>query len=242
VLAENGNVWNEEAIAAVEAALWAGEEPRYLWKKHRYAHDDVRARLRAMFHGKCAYCESQMGHVSRDHVEHYRPKGAVTEDAGHPGYYWLGYSWDNLLLACARCNTPPGKGMQFPIRGQRARRPGDPLDAECALVLDPTGDDDPEEHIGFDVNVDGAIYPKRESHKGEATIRVCALDRPELHRRRQRHLELLQRFWHAYIFAARNESEEECRRWMDQIEKAIGDTAEWAALARAYFRSEGLLD
>ena len=204
VLAENGDAWNEEATEALEAALCAGEEPGYVWKKHRYAHDEVRARLRAMFHEKCAYCESHMGHVSPDHVEHYRPKGAVTEDAGHPGYYWLGYSWSNVLLACPRCNAPPGKGTQFPIRGQRARRPGDPLDAECPLVLDPTGDDGPEGHIDFDVGVDGGIYPKDESDRGEATIRVCGLDRPELHRKRQRYLELLKTFWGAYIFAAKN--------------------------------------
>ncbi|MEF9674035.1 hypothetical protein QNM99_25505 [Pseudomonas sp. PCH446] len=37
-------------------------------------------------------------------VEHYRPKGAVSEDASHPGYWWVAMDWDNLLPSCIDCN------------------------------------------------------------------------------------------------------------------------------------------
>jgi uncharacterized protein (TIGR02646 family) len=195
-----------------------------------------------MFHGKCAYCESHVEHVSHAHVEHYRPKGGVSEDQTHPGYYWLGYTWTNLLLACPRCNGRAGKGMQFPVRGQRAMCPGDSLDAEDPLLLDPTGDDDPEEHIGFDVRLDGGIYARSGSDRGATSIRVCDLERVELHLRRQKHLEVLRNLWQAYIWAAERDDQRECEHWMGRIEQTVLNSAEWAGLARAYFRAEGLLD
>ncbi|MCU4389008.1 TIGR02646 family protein [Acinetobacter haemolyticus] len=58
----------------------------------RYKTKDIRDALESIYHGKCAYCESNEELL---HVEHYRPKKI---------YYWLAYSWDNLLLACHFCN------------------------------------------------------------------------------------------------------------------------------------------
>ena len=73
-----------------------------------YSHKDVKEALTVLFHGKCAYCESKVSGSSQSDIEHYRPKGAVkdAEDAGveHPGYWWLGMRWDNLLLSCMHCN------------------------------------------------------------------------------------------------------------------------------------------
>jgi hypothetical protein len=40
------------------------------------------------------------------HVDHYRPKNK---------YYWLAYSWDNLLLCCPTCNT--FKSDSFELEG-----------------------------------------------------------------------------------------------------------------------------
>src|SRR5690606_33652023 len=59
----------------------------------RYKLDDVKAALKSIYHNKCAFCEQR---VEMTHVEHYRPKAI---------YYWLAYSWDNLLIACHHCNA-----------------------------------------------------------------------------------------------------------------------------------------
>lgn len=59
---------------------------------NRYKQDDVKEDLELRYHHKCAYCEQK---VESYHVEHYRPKSI---------YYWLAYSWDNLLFCCATCN------------------------------------------------------------------------------------------------------------------------------------------
>lgn len=72
----------------------------------RYKMDDIKDQLKAMYLGKCAYCET---YVEQMVVEHYRPKRG--------GYYWLAFSWDNLLLACPTCNG--FKGDVFPISKTR---------------------------------------------------------------------------------------------------------------------------
>src|SRR5574341_1145443 len=69
---------------------------------------------RGVFFGKCAYCETLIAENHPGDIEHFRPKGRVTDSMGrqlmvqdengeeypHPGYYWLAYDWKNLLLAC----------------------------------------------------------------------------------------------------------------------------------------------
>lgn len=73
----------------------------------RYKHKDIKDALMTLYHGKCAYCET---YDPSPHIEHYRPKRG--------GYYWLAYSWDNLIISCSQCNTK--KGNQFPIMEQKA--------------------------------------------------------------------------------------------------------------------------
>jgi uncharacterized protein (TIGR02646 family) len=58
----------------------------------RYKQKDVKSALELRYHHKCAYCEQK---VESYDVEHYRPKKI---------YYWLAYSWDNLLFCCEKCN------------------------------------------------------------------------------------------------------------------------------------------
>lgn len=69
----------------------------------RYKQEDVKIALKRIYKNKCAFCEQR---VESSHVEHYRPKKK---------YYWLAYSWDNLVLACPSCNQ--NKGTNFEIRG-----------------------------------------------------------------------------------------------------------------------------
>ncbi len=69
----------------------------------RYKQPDTKEALSNIYNNKCAFCENKM---IQAHVEHYRPKDT---------YYWLAYSWDNLLLACPACNL--AKGKKFEILG-----------------------------------------------------------------------------------------------------------------------------
>nr|WP_239015299.1 AAA family ATPase [Archangium violaceum] len=76
--------------------------------------------------GKCAFCESQLAHISYGDVEHFRPKAGWRQEEGgplgRPGYYWLAYEWTNLFLACTLCNQQFKRNL-FPLRtpSRRAR-------------------------------------------------------------------------------------------------------------------------
>ncbi len=70
----------------------AGQYPDDNTYNDRYKQEDVKTDLEFRYHHKCAYCEQK---VESYHVEHYRPKTI---------YYWLAYSWDNLLFCCQKCN------------------------------------------------------------------------------------------------------------------------------------------
>ena len=145
-----------------------------------YRKKSVKTQLHALFHGKCAYCETFYPAVAPVDVEHYRPKAGLGEDVTHPGYWWLAMDWDNLLPSCIHCNrlnehaTPvlstqlaelradgvgfskqrkviTGKGTHFPILGQRATPTSRDCSAECALLLDPCRDN-PQEHLVFHID------------------------------------------------------------------------------------------
>jgi hypothetical protein len=69
-----------------------------------YKGDDVRHALEALFHGKCAYCETRYDVGAPVDIEHFRPKGEVADLPGHRGYWWLAAEWANLLPSCIDCN------------------------------------------------------------------------------------------------------------------------------------------
>jgi uncharacterized protein (TIGR02646 family) len=71
----------------------------YCDDKNRYKVASVQKKLNEIYHLKCAYCEQKLLDAPK-HIEHYRPKDS---------YYWLAYSWDNLLLCCGSCNSAKGK-------------------------------------------------------------------------------------------------------------------------------------
>lgn len=73
-----------------------------------YSSSPVKSLLIQMFKGKCAYCEIFAVAGADGDVEHYRPKGGVTDadraEVKHPGYWWLAMAWSNLVLSCQHCN------------------------------------------------------------------------------------------------------------------------------------------
>ena len=56
-------------------------------------------------------------------VEHFRPKAEVKEAGeNHQGYWWLAYSWENLLIACKTCNQEY-KRIKIPTEGREKKNP-----------------------------------------------------------------------------------------------------------------------
>ncbi|MGA9580759.1 MAG: hypothetical protein WBR13_02175 [Allosphingosinicella sp.] len=201
-----------------------------------YGHKTVRDALDVSHHGKCAFCEVRIPRpYAVAHVEHWRPKGSFKQARGikasPPGYYWLAYAWDNLLLACQFCNSS-NKGTQFPLDdpAARARNHHRAIAAEAPQLLKPDAED-PTEHIEF---VDE--MPRGISARGKATIKVLGLDRLE-HKPRDKLIAKL-RDYHAFIVQNNEDPHPELRelvtRRREFYERAADPSSPFSAMAAAF--------
>ncbi|MBX3566327.1 MAG: hypothetical protein KF730_17340 [Sphingomonas sp.] len=195
---------------ALAAGVPAPKVRPFYNKFNVYKNYDVGVALGALFKGKCAYCESEVGAPNDEEIEHYRPKGGVTEAKDHNGYWWLASQWDNLLLSCTGCNqgrkqhlataemdeasylkliavkpkTLVGKRVQFPVDGVRAQHADDDITLEIPHLIDPTVRD-PKPSLRWLTATDlSVLTPVRtdgiDDKFGAATIRICALNRGKL--------------------------------------------------------------
>lgn len=107
-------------------------------------------------------------------VEHFRPKTEADRSPGSgetEGYWWLCWTWENLLFSCVTCNGK--KGTRFPLGTSQVLAPeSSPPGPESALLLDPATDD-PSEHLHF-VEVSGqwCLVANEGSDKGAHTLEV----------------------------------------------------------------------
>lgn len=140
----------------------------------RYKTQDIKDRLKSI-HPTCCFCGF------RDqgcHVEHYRPKAK---------YYWLAYSWDNLLLSCPICNQ--AKKAKFKINGEPVLPK---LDNDVSSINNMSDDYDAQEKpclinpekvtedelAAFLYSPNGHV--SSEHPRVKYTIEVCDLDRDNL--------------------------------------------------------------
>jgi uncharacterized protein (TIGR02646 family) len=169
----------------------------------KYRHQQIQRVLKQMFHGKCAYCESHVEHVSDAHIEHYRPKSRFRH---------LTFDWDNLLLACGKGNSIQYKSDKFPEADE-----GGPIVNPCV--------DDPDEHLDFQYDERtklASVYGK--TVRGRTTETLLGLNRAELRQYRSRQVTRLA----ALACLARTHPEAH-----QLLEEARQDDAEYAAFARA---------
>lgn len=141
-------------------------------------------------HFKCCYCETQEQAVRND-VEHYRPKTRAKRHPGSAdehGYWWLAWSWENLLFSCRNCNQSPAKLDKFPLAEGSVALIAEqsPPGQEQPLLIDPATENG-SEFIQFVPNRAGKAETCRwrpigrnGSVRGQKTIEVCRLDRPDL--------------------------------------------------------------
>ena len=143
---------NCEAYDSDEDAYRSGSN-KFNFNRGIYAHESVKDALLLAQHDKCCYCERKFRATSYGAVEHFRPKGAVRATLGaairYPGYYWLAYAWENLLVSCETCNSSC-KGSLFPLEDEdkRAQCHHDPVEEEAPVFIDPASED-PADHIRF---------------------------------------------------------------------------------------------
>lgn len=149
-------------------------------------------------HHKCCYCEHRIPRGFND-VEHYRPKAAADRRPGSAeihGYWWLAFTWENLLFACPACNRS-SKNSRFPLASGSSPLMAEqsPPAQESPLLLDPGSTINPVEHIEFFYQTLGSTSnqrhwwarPRNGSQLGNMTIDVCDLNRAELRELREDH-------------------------------------------------------
>ncbi|MEM9460186.1 MAG: hypothetical protein AAGF11_38775 [Myxococcota bacterium] len=198
--------------------------------------------LYEMQHYKCCYCESIQDTHKWNTVEHYRPKTAVAcNGKQESGYWWLAWTWDNLLFSCEICNHR--KGASFPLTKESTRLmaedapPGD----EEPLLLDPcNGAEDPREHIQFRPVADSWWpFPRNGSRYGFEMLKALQLFHPELGKVRagllskwRRHAKALLPVIARVKDALRSESAEEIRcAWEAGVIPCLFTNQEFVALS-----------
>lgn len=204
----------------------------------------VRKSLERAQHDKCCYCDAKATPLE---VEHYRPKNAVRQKRDvpeeRPGYYWLAYEWQNLMLACVLCNqprqdpegSPTGKGTQFPLAdpAKRARSHHDSLAQEDPLLLDPYADN-PDDHIGYRKYVP---YPL--TSRGEATIEALKLcGKSQLSRPRTTYEGVEKKL--AWLDTESVLPPQYQQEIIEELWELAADDAEYAAMVRAALKEWGL--
>lgn len=173
------NQGNTEALALCEQ--YKQGKRKFEFKSNIYGHESVKIALKLMQHDKCCFCESKVSHIDYGDVEHYRPKGGYqqnkTDTLSESGYYWLAYTWDNLLFCCAICNQQYKKNL-FPLldNSKRAINHYTNISQEHPMLINPSITN-PENYISFREEVP---YALNNNDYGKTTIKVVGLDRDNL--------------------------------------------------------------
>ena len=166
-----------------------------------YAHRDIRVALEAETSSKCAYCEGRISDVAYSHIEHKLPKSKHAR---------LVCVWENLTIACPRCNT----------------NKGDYDEPECPL-LDPYVDN-VEEEVAFG----GPLALPRGGPRAQATITRLDLNRKDLLFARGETLTRLHRLLEL-IERATSERELFLSLWLD-IDALTASEGEFASACRQF--------
>lgn len=145
-LEDNAERWTEELLEKIRECERNKTKVLREYYNH-YRQDDVKERLREMYRGLCCYCEGRVGVVEFGHIEHRKPKKKFPEHT---------YNWDNLHLACTRCNVKKGTqySKKYPI-----------LDAVIDQVT---------QHLTYKVNRRG-VWPRPLTSRGETTVKHADL-------------------------------------------------------------------
>jgi len=209
-----------------------------------------KADLLALFHDKCAYCETIITASQPGDVEHFRPKKRVIGDTGkpvrvnypdrgeidHPGYYWLAYEWSNLFPSCNLCNRRgkhgkdkivAGKADFFPVLGPHAFIP-DKEKEEKVLLINPS-EVDPMDHLEFHPN--GKMRGK--TLIGEKTIDLLGLNvREKLVEERQRAYEEATGLFERYYDAAQTGFEVRKQQALLELQRINRGELSYSAMRR----------
>ena len=238
-LTKRGLIQTTEDCANYDASPGAYRSCKKTFRSKRgiFASKAVKKMLSDAQHNKCCFCEKRFRAAINLAVEHFRPKQGVRQSrtlkAQYPGYYWLAYDWDNLLLSCHDCNST-FKQILFPLANpnQRARSHHHDIRIERPLLVNPATED-PRKHIRFR---DDAPEPR--TARGRATIDVLGLRRASLREDRLEKLALLRYFADLRQISAKKPRSRELKKLADRaqefLDSAILADAEFSSMAQDF--------
>lgn len=165
----------EDASKALRQAQTEDERKAVIERHEKLWRDErVRGWLLNLFHAKCWYSEAKDS-VSSYHVDHFRPKGRVTDlnrENPEPGYWWLAFDWKNYRISGQLINSK--KADVFPLRAGRRATCDEPdsLELEYPTLLDPVSDD--ACLISFEMDEDGCRAVAAVDAEPEQVLRASA--------------------------------------------------------------------
>lgn len=141
----------EKIPLSIKNAMWV-----------HYRHHDIKEKLFASSHQKCAFCEAKPAESGNIEVEHFKPKSLYPE---------LAFEWDNFLPVCRKCNDSKSNH-----------------DTGKEPIVDPSADD-PETIFTYNfIN----IVPKDDKNEiATKTIEICDLNSERLYEARAKLLKAL---------------------------------------------------
>lgn len=157
ILADNKEQWRKELVLA---ALRGDSNVKYL--KNKYNQPSIKEALRCETFAKCMYCESDIGHIAFEHIEHIKPKAMDLD---------LTFEWENLGIACQKCN----------------HNKGDKYDEDLKF-LNPY-EDEPSDYL---LAVGHLLYHRPGNRRGELTLKELKLNRSELIEKRKERIDSMQ--------------------------------------------------
>lgn len=208
-----------------------------------YGHPEVKRALRTIQHEKCCFCESKIGHTGYGDVEHFRPKTGWVQDSeplNKPGYYWLAYDWDNLLLCCEKCNQRFKKNY-FPLinHSDRCLSHHQDIALEQPLFIHPANDE-VEGLITFKEEIPVSV---NDNPRGRETIAKLGLDRELLSEQRRKILNMIRDLYHIAKEIPEitpNLKQQAKNKILGYVSTSNQDETEYAGMLRAFFRDNPL--
>lgn len=173
-LAELRLAWLQDGVDTNQpgaVAAFAAKHKTSIDTGYRAAADTLLRRC----HSKCAYCEAEV--KLSDEIDHFRPRrpefaGKNAKTLIHPGYFWLTWTWENLLYTCSTCHGP--KGNAFAVTGDRLAPWSADLSSENAKLLDPSRED-PTGVLSFRRDSRGKWVVHGQGDRAAATVKAFGL-------------------------------------------------------------------
>lgn len=131
ILADNAVTWTQEYCSYLSAGVIPPDKV-----STRYSDPTIKESLEKETHGKCAYCESKIKHISYGDIEHILPKNKNAR----PDLY---VEWDNLTLSCEQCNRSGKRTYydpQLPLINPYSDMPSQHLQDVGPLIVPVLGD------------------------------------------------------------------------------------------------------